>query len=1254
MRRFLKVSALLVLLAVALSGALFYYALFTQRGLRFIVNHLPRRFGSVQVRIEGASGTLATGVRARRIVIDQRRVHLQLDGVYTRVLLPPLYWRTIDSPDASIDSAYIKIRRTRLPPAPQPHFLPWWLVIRVSHAHVGRAVVVLPDGRRLQGADIDGAVRLAYRDVRFYRLGLRMGNVRYSGAGVLHAARPLELSASGEISWRAPHQPHGLIDASIGGDLNRLAVRAKALEPFQGDFRGVALDLPAKWHWRGEARIRDVNLRAWHRSGALGRIEAQLALSGDAGGFEAHGRVDPLGLHAGAFQVELDGDYSKRVLTARRLDITHIASHAHVQASGSLRLAARGPRLALSGSWRDLRWPLTGETTFHSPSGAFILSGGWPLEITATGVARMGKFPAVPARITASLDSSDLTVSRATLFLWGGQVGAQGELKWQPPRRWTLHALVEGLDPGQWRPSLRGRLGFALRASGEGFGADSPFAVQLERLHGTLRGLAASGSGAVSHSARTWSLDQVRADLGGVRLRLDGRIDRRRVDAQFAVAGDLRLLAAGDRGRVQAAGRVRGPLDAPDIRASATGAGVKIGGLEIASADAKVDFDPTSRRRSAVILRLRRLLFHRRLLQSLDFTLGGTASDLKARLAAHAPGLSVSGNAQGSFNAGVFAGEVTALDLTGAQALNLHLRRPAALTFSRAHSRLADLCLSGTPGGLCAGGDWTPATWTLTLSANDLPLATLTAGLTPAVEYQGMISAQARLAGGAGAAAQGSLRASLTDAVLSRRLVSGRVERTSIGSGLLTVTALPEIVRVEASLTSGQIGTLDATLAARRGGAGWRDMPLQGVVKAQTSKLALLSIYLPGIDAVSGQLTANATISGTVAEPRLTGLGSVSNGTADLYRTNLRLRDAALTAQLADDGLSFDGSARVGRGILHASGRLIWRDALPYGHLHLGGSNLRVVDTPEAQVDASPDLDFDVAGHRIDVTGKVFVPQASIHPKNLTGAVRTYSDQIVVGRESSNPVHRYQVMSTISVDLGNDVSIETMGLTGRLAGRITVRSGYGVGTRATGDLYVKQGQYTAYARKLDIQYGHLFFRGGLLDNPGIEIRAVKSYPQVTAGINVSGTLQQPLVSFFSNPSLSQSQIMSLIFSGGGGSLQSLASGTAQTQQNTAAGQLLTQGGALLAQQLGSRIGLPEFSLQTDLNDVTSLVLGKYLSPRLYVSYGVGLTEQLNEVRLRYSIGKHWTIRILAGQGKGAAQSKSGQIGGADLVFSVVK
>jgi translocation and assembly module TamB len=852
----------------------------------------------------------------------------------------------------------------------------------------------------------------------------------------------------------------------------------------------------------------------------------------------------------------------------------------------------------------------------------------------------------VPTDVAGKLGSDGVSISRARLDLFGGRADLRGDVTWAPAQRWDVSGHATGIDPAQLRPDLPGSVDFGIAIAGRGFKAGDPLSIDVDGLSGRLRGVAASGGGKLTHAGDMWTFQQVRIGLGRTRLALDGRIDRS-ADLRFAVtAGDLSLLSAGSRGRLQADGTIRGPVDSPDVIATAHGTDILYDGIALAGFDAKIDFDPTSQRRSAIAAHLQQLRLNRRIVRSLDFTLDGPASAAIAHFDAQAPGLHLAATASGGFSRGVFAGKLESVSVAGDESLRLHLQQPVSLQLSRAAIGIERLCLVGTPGNLCAEGSWTPAAWSTMLTASQLPLSTLTAGRTPAVEYLGSINVGARLFGGGDNPAQGVLRVELHDAVLSRRLVSGRTERTSIGSGVLTATANTDSIDAEASLTSGEIGTLAGTLEIGRGPGPWRDMPVAGELHAQTSKLDLVSVYVPDIDRAAGKLAASARIAGTVAAPRLSGTMSIADGEVDLYQTNLHLRQIGLTAQLTDDGLMFDGVAQAGKGSVHAKGQLHWRDALPYGQLHLDGTNLRVVNIPEAQIDASPNLDFKVAARQIDITGTVAVPYAKIVPTDLTGAVTSSSDQTIVGEESQNPADRFKVRTQITMALGPNVNIDTMGLTSQLAGSITVRSGYDAITRATGELAVQKGQYAAYGRQLEIQRGRLIFTGGPIDNPGIEIRAIKRYPDVTAGINVRGTLQQPRMSFFSDPSLPQSQIVSLILSGGGGgsTLQMMQAGsTPQSQQATAANELLTQGGAILAQQLGSRIGLPDISLETDLNNETSLVLGKYLSPRLYVSYGVGITQQLNAIRLRYSLGDHWTIR-----------TEAGQIRGADLVFSVEK
>ena len=58
----------------------------------------------------------------------------------------------------------------------------------------------------------------------------------------------------------------------------------------------------------------------------------------------------------------------------------------------------------------------------------------------------------------------------------------------------------------------------------------------------------------------------------------------------------------------------------------------------------------------------------------------------------------------------------------------------------------------------------------------------------------------------------------------------------------------------------------------------------------------------------------------------------------------------------------------------------------------------------------------------------------------------------------------------------------------------------------------------------------------------------------------------------------------------------------------------------LAKKLGKMFGIEEVEVKTSPDTQSpSLVLGTYLSPKLYVSYGFGLIDAINTLQLRYRI-----------------------------------
>jgi translocation and assembly module TamB len=1231
-RRIFIILGIALLLVVSVPAAAIYYIAYTESGLQWLVAHLPRHIGNSDMEFVGAKGTLARGFTLERFELDHERVHLRFEGNAGHVRLLPLLWQTIYAQDVTMRSAYVEIRRWKRPrPKSTPFFLPRGLIIQGNKVHVDNGTLILQNGRRFDWTDVNTSGTARHRLMRFYEASFTQESIHVSGKATLRADDPMGLDADARILMQFENQPLWVITASGRGDLDKLVINGQFTSPFQATVSGTAEDLTGAWHWSGKGHVQNFDLRAFNAGGALGRIFGDLDVRGDADGFEGRGPLTPEGLHAGAFQTVFIGNYSDRVVTATHMEATHIASGAHAEGAGTFRVVPGGPELDLHGTWKDFRWPLVGnDIAVQSDAGEFGIRGVRPFAVRLNGPIQAVDLDPMNVAMEGQLGADKLVVSSANVEAFDGQATVAGEIAWSPHDRWSVTGDASDINPGRVRDDLPGRLDFHFAADGLGFTSKSDFSVDIRNLTGRLRGSAASGSGRVARKGNAWDLDRVRLTLGHTDLSADGRIAEA-FDLHFAVdADDLSLLKQESRGKLTAQGTLRGTWADPVVNGEIHGRGIAHEGMTLAAIDGKIDFDASGARPSNVDLHASNFVYEGRTLSELGFTLDGSAGDHVAHLSAKAPGLTLDAELNGAFAHGQWQGRMRKLNVSGSESLQLALTSPVPVSLSADHTRVEWFCLNGEPAKLCAEADWTPAKWSASVNANELPIRTLTSGLTPSIDYLGKLTVNGRAFGGGDAPVQGNIRADLVDAAITHKLANGRIERITFGTGLVTLNASDTTADAKVTLDAGQTGSIKATLEARRSTARWQDMPLNGELHVQSAGLGLITLYAPDIDRVAGRVVTDLSVSGTVGTPLLDGMLKLTDGELDLYQVNFAMRGAQLEAQLHDNGLDFSGAAHVGNGDVNTKGHVEWRDGMPYGQIQLNGQNLRVVDVPEAQIDASPGLDFKIQGRRIEVTGAVKVPYAKIVPQDLTNAVRASSDEMLVGAEPEDPSKRFEVVSGISLTLGDKVTIDTFGLTARLTGTLVLRDDTDNITRGTGELSIEEGKYTAYGRRLDIERGRLVFNGGEVSNPGVDIRAVKQYPDVKAGVNVRGTLTQPRLTFFSEPSLPQSQILSLILAGG-----SLESAQNSAKSGQATNELLAQGSAILAQQLGSRVGIEDVGLEQDLDNQTSLVLGKYLSPRLYVSYGISFTEQLNTLKLRYTLSDRWTIKTEVGQARGA-------------------
>jgi len=1248
MKRWLKrvaysLGAIIVVLVLFLA-----WVIYTESGLRFVVAHLPEKLGKVTLRIEDVRGTIAGGFNAKLVEVDHVLSYTRVENGGARVNFWPLLVGRIAVRRASADLVLIAVKpRPKDWPKTPPKFMPRLLSISAARANAKTLVIVAPNGRRVEFTDASGSGIVGHKVIRIFEGNIVYGFLHSRAIGELRAADPTRLSGETTTRMIIEGQPEWRVDASFDGDLDKLPVSGMLQVPFRADLRGELLELSKNFHWQAKAQVYNFDLRAFGAGDALGIISGPLDLGGEMNAFHGRGPLLVPGLGAGQFDMVFEGNYADGVVNATHYEVTHRATRSHADGSGTIQAVTGGPRLVLAGNWQGLRWPLAARFTeetpqiFSSPAGSYRLEGIWPYALSARGELYVPRIDPMTFGLRGALHNDHLQIEELNLGAFGGHALLAGNARWSPEQSWELAGDVKGFDPDTLRPGFRGSLDFKLKARGAPF-ATQDLDVAFSGISGKLRGNPASGSGHVHMQGEDWIFDAVRLRAGGTSLALDGSLGPTRpLDLTFNVnADDLGLIAEGARGTLQARGQIAGNSGTPVVKLDARGADIEHGELKLDKFAANIDVDWRGQRVSHADIALSRLTLGERALTQFNAVMDGStgAHDFKIDALAAKTSLHLAGS--GAFSGDVWNAKIADLFIDDTANINLKLDAPVNITASSRAFKLEPLCLHGKVARLCGEGAWSAAGWNLRADAHNLPINTLTAGFTPKVEYQGSVNATASLSASGGGPFTGTARADLADAAIRHKLASGRTDVISFGSGFVTLQAEPDHVIGELRLDAAARGLIAGRMRAERSTTDTMDWPVRGQLQMATGELGFITLYVPDIDRASGHFDANLSFEGTLGRPRASGVVKLSRAELDFYQMNLAMRALEMEARIVSNNLEFSANGKAGAGTLASSGKIEWRDGEPYGDIRLSGENLRLVDVPEARIDASPDLNFHVEAHDIRVEGEVKVPLARIRPADLTNAVLPSADEVLVGPTEKIEKDPFRVTSRITMTLGDRVTIETYGLSGHVTGSITETTLPDEPTRATGELQVKDGQYVALARKLDIERGRLIFNDRLLVDPAVDIRAVKEFPDIKAGVNVRGTLREPRLSFFSEPSVPQSQIVSLLLAGG--SLQSAQeqgrAGTPGARQEVAG-----QAAALLAAQLGTKIGLPDISVESDLSNETSLVLGKYLSPRLYVSYGISLTESINTIKMRYTLDDRWTVKTEAGKERSA-----------DLVYTIEK
>jgi translocation and assembly module TamB len=1228
-RRALASGALL--LACAALGALWLAG--TETALRWIAARVSETSAGRLV-LEDVRGSLYGRIRIGRLALEDPDRHVEACGLALEWSpLELLFTRTLRIRSLELQSLRVNTGGQTGEPPQLPQTLRLPLRLEIDHAkidvltlatnrghHEFRALTLKlenPDRRFLATASVDtpwgkSVAELALEDAAPFALN---GSAGLSGAGstpvyTVTAKLRGTLAEFDLSATAAAHDATAELRAAIS-PLARMPLKQAALHLARLNTRQFAAGLPHT----------DIGAELTLRGQAGNTVAGELTLTNGLAG-----TLDASRLPLRAAQASFEG--VAEALDLRSLQL-NLADAGQFSGKGSLRQGKL--TLALSTSAFDLRG-------IYATLAATRLAG--ELEFDAQDATQDLRADlrenAYRVRIDASHGDGAVQIRDARVSIGGSELALSGAISLGQQRAFRAEGELLRFDPSRFGDYPAALINGAFSASGH-LSPHPEAALQFSLAESRYRGHRLQGSGKASISPARIQDSSIALELGANHFSAKGAFGAAGDSMDWRLeAANLGELDAELGGRLSASGQLEGTVDEPSGSFHAEARNVAwVGKHRIAEFNAEGKIEKGIDGPLVLSAALRDYRSGTLHIQTASLAAKGRRSDHELSFAARNAAIDMRAAFAGAWQAGTgWSGRILSFENSGRYAAALEAPASlavkgadftlgaASLRFARGTVHIAEFARRA--GGLFSAGSLSGLDSAYLLGLTDQAMAissTLTVGgmwkLAAADTINGELELK-REQGDLTMLAEPPTAFGLTRLIVSATVVKDRLSAKldAAGSVLGAISASVHTTLARHGMSVGVPG--NAALS------------FDGEVTMPS--LAWTMPLLGERMVIDGTLKGQFAGGGTVDRPVLSGSISGHGFRFEYPEQGIYLKDGSVRASLQENKLLLERIVlRGGDGGLEGSGSVAWVSGKVDARVALTANKLEALRHLDRHLILSGNAEATLQDGRARLNatlkadrGEFALPEA--------GAPTLSSDVVVLGRngDAAKKKSRFAADLELNLDLGEQFRLKGKGLDARLAGAVSVSAKSEAPTTARGSIRVAQGTYSAYGQRLVIDRGVLNFAGPL-DNPGLDIIALRKKLAVEAGVAIRGTALAPQISLVSNPPVPDSEKLSWLVLGHG---MEGASRTDLALLQTAAGALLARGESMTLQsRIANAAGLDEFSVGGSASsglESAVLTLGKRLSSRAYLTVEQGIGAAMHLVKISYALTPRISVRAETG------------------------
>ncbi|MBS6738561.1 MAG: autotransporter assembly complex protein TamB [Enterobacteriaceae bacterium] len=906
---------------------------------------------------------------------------------------------------------------------------------------------------------------------------------------------------------------------------------------------------------------------------------------------------------------------------------------------GQTQLAEAGLPLNLDITSEQLYWPFTGEKQYQADDLKLKLTGKMTDYTLSFRTAVKGQ-DVPPATITLDGKGNEqqISIDKLSVAALEGKTEFKALLDWQQAISWRGELTLDGINTAKTFPDWPAKLNGLAKMRGSLYGGTWQLDIPELKLAGNVKQNKVSVDGQLKgNSYMQWTIPGLHLELGRNKADVKGELGVKdlNLDANIDAPGlDNALPGLG--GTAKGLVNIRGTVDAPQVMADITASNLRWQALRVARVLVKGDVKSTDQLAGTMNVRVERL--SQPGVNISLATLAAKGSEKQHELELRVQGEPVAGQLKlaGSFDRNEQRWKGTLSDTrfttpVGPVALN----REIALDYRNQEQKIsigphcwtnpnAELCVPQT---IDAG-----AQGRAVVNLNRFDLAMLKPFMPDTTQASGTFSGKADVSWDA--TKEGLPQGEVT--------LSGRnVKVTQVVNDAPLPVAF-ETLNLNAKL---QNNRADLGWLIRLTNNGQFDGQVQvtdpqgrrnlgGNVNIRNFSLAMANAIFTRGEKAAGTLNANLRLGGNLQSPQLFGQMQLNGVDVEGNFMPFDMQPSQLAMNFNGTTSTLQGVVRTQRGQINLSGDADWSQINNWrARVAAQGNKVRITVPPMVRLDVSPDLVFEATPTLFTLDGRVDVPWARIVVHDLPeSAVGTSSDEVMLNADLKPEKPKsaaIPINSNLIVHVGNNVRMDAFGLKARLTGDLKVTQDQ-QGLGLNGQINIPEGRYHAYGQDLIVRKGELIFSGPV-DQPLLNIEAIRNPDatenDVTAGVRITGTADEPKAEIFSDPAMSQQEALSYLLRG-----QGLESGQSDSAAMTSAlvGLGVAQSGQVVG-KIGETFGVSNLALDTEgVGDSSQVVVSGYVLPGLQVKYGVGIFDSLATLTLRYRLMPKLYLEAVSG------------------------